>query len=251
MLVGQDMCIRDDGKYYTDDSSYSDSGAHYSSESRGHKLPGNTQDSVLVEGRLFVYLKTFEKFISQNPQIEYRNLARSGVKVKGAPYCDYEEALSWIGSSTDSKIFKEKVDELLEFRGTQIDHINSLQPLRDYTEKLLKEVLSVAVETEILPEKYSGTNYEKNPKILNLLERAMKVNSLIESNNEFWHCLVDGKTKKELALYKRIVRDINHPSKNWTAIQKNKEYFWAIAEGAHWLLNTLNSKVFFKQSSVA
>ena len=251
MLVGQDMCIRDDGKYYTDDSSYSDSGAHYSSESRGHKLPGNTQDSVLVEGRLFVYLKTFEKFISQNPQIEYRNLARSGVKVKGAPYCDYEEALSWIGSSTDSKIFKEKVDELLEFRGTQIDHINSLQPLRDYTEKLLEEVLALAIESEILPEKYSGTNYEKNPKILKLLERAMKVNSLIESNNEFWHCLVDGKTKKELALYKRIVRDINHPSKNWTAIQKNKEYFWAIAEGAHWLLNTLNSKVFFKQSSVA
>ena len=48
------MCIRDDGKYYTDDSSYADSGTHYSKETRGHKLPGNTQESVLVEGRLCI-----------------------------------------------------------------------------------------------------------------------------------------------------------------------------------------------------
>ncbi len=243
LFVGQDMCIRDDGKYYTDDSSYADSGAHYSKETRGHKLPGNTQESVLVEGRLFVYLKTFEKFISDNPGVEYRNLARTGVNIKGAPYLDYNEAKSWVGQGTDSQIFSDRVTALLEAEIGNLDLKESLKPLRLYTEKLLETSLSLAIETELLPEKFSGTNYEQNSKILNLLQETNKVNDLIESNNAFWHCLVDGKTKKELALYKRIVRDINFSSKNWTALQKNKEYFWAISEGCYWLLNTMDENL--------
>ena len=50
-FVGQDMCVRDDGRYYSDDTSYSDSGAHYASSNKGQRLPGNTQEKVLVEGR--------------------------------------------------------------------------------------------------------------------------------------------------------------------------------------------------------
>ena len=119
------MCIRDDGKYYTDDSSYADSGTHYSDIKRGHKLPGNTQDSVLVEGRLFVYLKTFEKFISENPDVEYRNLARTGVKVKGAPFLDYEEAKSWIGGTSDSQLFKDRVQKLLSTEENYADPYDS------------------------------------------------------------------------------------------------------------------------------
>ena len=60
-----------------------------------------TQDKVLVEGRLFVYLKTFEQFIAKNPNIEYRNLARTGVKIQGAPYLNYDDALAWIGNETN------------------------------------------------------------------------------------------------------------------------------------------------------
>ena len=39
----------------------------------------------------------------------------------------------------------------------------------------------VFVETDLLPDKFSDTNYEQNSKILNLLEKANKVNDLIES----------------------------------------------------------------------
>ena len=97
LLVGQDMAIRDDGRYYSDDTSYSDSGAHYASTEKGHRLPGNTQEKVIVEGRLFVYLKTFEQFISENQNVEYRNLARTGVKINGAPYITFEDAIGWVG----------------------------------------------------------------------------------------------------------------------------------------------------------
>ena len=40
LFVGQDMCIRDDGRYYTDDSAYSDHGGHYANTQQGHRLPG-------------------------------------------------------------------------------------------------------------------------------------------------------------------------------------------------------------------
>ena len=69
IFVGQDMCVRADGKYYTDDSAYADSGSHFTNKMDGHKLPGNTLPEVVVEGRLFVYLKTFEKFISDRGKI--------------------------------------------------------------------------------------------------------------------------------------------------------------------------------------
>ena len=114
LFVGQDMSVRDDGRYYTDDSSYADSGAHYSHAANGQRLPGNTQEKVLVDQRLFVYLKTFEQFIAKkDPSVEYRNLARTGVKIEGAPYMDYEQALEWIGSSSNAP-FCEKIRVLLD-----------------------------------------------------------------------------------------------------------------------------------------
>ena len=105
LFVGQDMCVRPDGKYYTNDSSYSDNGSHYTNKLDGHRLRQNTSKEVIVEGRLYVYLKTFEKFISDNPSIEYRNLAATGVKVKGADYIDFDTAKSWIEGSRSSAIF--------------------------------------------------------------------------------------------------------------------------------------------------
>jgi len=242
MLVGQDMCIRDDGKYYTDDSAYSDTGSHYSHITKGHRLPGNTQEKVLVEGRLYVYLKTFEKFISENPSTEYRNLCRTGVKVAGAPYLSYDEALEWIGSDSSSRTFDNEVKMLLENQGAPPNLTESLKPLKGFVERLLELSLSLAIQTEMLPEKFSGTNYSNNKKVLKLLEDSSAVNDLIESNDKFWHCLLDGKTKAELAIYRRIVRDIDFANNNWTALQKNKEYYWALSEGCDWLLSTIEEK---------
>ena len=89
-----------------------------------------------------------------------------------------------------------------------------------------------------------NTNYSENKTILGLLADSKKVNDLVDSNPKYWHILLDGKTKAELAIYKRIVRDIDSPNKNWALIHKNKEYFWALAEGSHWLLDLLNQKIF-------
>ena len=89
LFVGQDMCEMTASISMTQLMLIV---VHYVEQPKGHRLPGNTSDEVVVEGRLFVYLKTFEKFIKENPHINYRNLARTGVKVEGAPYMNYDEA---------------------------------------------------------------------------------------------------------------------------------------------------------------
>jgi hypothetical protein len=244
LFIGQDMCVRSDGKYYTDDSSYSDSGAHFTNKMEGHRLPGNTIDEVIVEGRLFVYLKTFEQFIAENKNVEYRNLAATGVKVCGADYITQEDALNWVGVSSSSSPFSDKITELLNNQKQMPELTEIFSGLKTFLENLLEHCLSLAIRTEMLPEKYSGTNYSENKTVLGLLADSNKVNALVDSNPRYWHILLDGRTKAELAVYKRIVRDIDSPNKNWALVQKNKEYFWALAEGSHWLLDLLNQKIF-------
>ncbi|MFP6899815.1 MAG: 6-hydroxymethylpterin diphosphokinase MptE-like protein, partial [Opitutales bacterium] len=63
LLVGQDMALKSDGQYYTNDSVYADQGLHYNEIMRAQNLPGNTLETVPVESRLFVYLRTFEQFV--------------------------------------------------------------------------------------------------------------------------------------------------------------------------------------------
>ena len=242
-LIGQDMCIRDDGKYYTDDSSYSDTGAHYSKKMDGHRLPGNTLKEVIVEGRLFVYLKTFEKFIQVNNGIEYINLARTGVKIEGVPYMTYEQAIASIDPESSSSIFDEKLQALLDAQISVDDLPACFEGLIAHAESILETALTLAVKSERLPEKFSGSNYSSNKEILRLLEDGAKVNKLVDANAKFWQAILDGRTKGELALYKRIIREIDSPNQSWKLAQQNKQYYWALAEGCHWLLNTINEKL--------
>ena len=81
-----------------------------------------------------------------------RNLARTGVRIKGAPYQTYEDALQWIGPDTSSKPFVDKVSYLLDNQGDCPDLRLIYKPAKTYVEELFKEVLAAAVETEVLPE---------------------------------------------------------------------------------------------------
>ncbi|MDG1324392.1 MAG: hypothetical protein P8P49_01405, partial [Opitutales bacterium] len=175
--------------------------------------------------------------------VEYRNLAATGVKVKGANYMDYDSALEWIGHSTSSKPFTDKIEKLLNQQKPVPKIEEVFAGLRKFLEKLLEEALGLAVETEMLPEKFSGTNYAENKSVTKLLAASKKINSLVDSNPHYWHILLDGKTKGELAIYQRVIRDISFSNKNWTAIQKNKEYYWALSEGCHWLLSLMDEKI--------
>ena len=245
MFIGQDMCVRDDGRYYTDDSFYADAGNHYASTDKGQRLPGNTQEKVLVEPRLFVYLKTFEQFISKKHEsVEYRNLARTGARIEGAPYISYEEATEWVGEGTNSKEFDSFLGNLLQNQEKNTDLKSLFDPIKKYANDILKTALEGAVEIEMLPEKFKDLNYSDNKKLKNQLLRGADVNQLVDSNQTLWHVLLEGRTKRELVIYQRLLREIVFKNKTWESVQKNKEYFWALSEGCHWLLNTLDDLIY-------
>lgn len=244
MFIGQDMCVLDDGRYYTDDSFYADTGNHYFSKDKGQRLPGNTQDKVLVEPRLFVYLKTFEQFIAKKDEsVEYRNLARTGARIEGAPYINFEEATNWVGES-NSKSFDSKLSDLLQNQEKNTDLKSLFDPIKKYTSDILELSLSGAVEIEMLPEKYKDINYSDNKKLKKFLLQGADVNKLVDSNQTFWHVLLEGRTKRELVIYQRLLREIVFKNKTWESVQKNKEYFWALSEGCNWLLNTLDNLIY-------
>ena len=114
-----------------------------------------------------------------------------------------------------------------------------LSPIFKYTEDILSNSLAAAVKTELILTNSREQIMQKNKQIKNLLFEAGKVNSLVDSSKLYWNFLFEGKTKAELVNYRRKIRDIDFPNKNWSAVQRNKEYFWALSEGAHWLLEQL------------
>jgi hypothetical protein len=240
LFVGQDMAIRQDGKYYTDDSVYADRGAHYNATDKVQNLPGNTLDTVAVESRLFVYLKTFAEFVSENRNVEYRNLATYGVRVEGVPYQTLDEALDWVKDG-DSTAFTSELSQLLNKEHTKVDPNEVFASTRTFVQKLFEASLQSALKIETLPGKYADLNYSNNSKLKKLLEMAPMVNKIVDSNEEDWSILFEGKTKGELVNYRRRIRDISGPNENWINLCRNKEYYWALAEGSHWLMSLMDS----------
>jgi len=40
-----------------------------------------------------------------------------------------------------------------------------------------------------------------------------------------------------------LIREIDSDNPNWKLVQQNKEYFWALAEGCNWLIETIDKKL--------
>jgi len=238
LLVGQDMAMKADGQYYTSDTFYTDQGTDYSDTIRAQNLPGNTLESVPVESRLFVYLRTFEQFVERHSDLEYANLARLGAKVKGVPYMTFEEALSWI-SDHDNAAFDQRMKDLFEETPSPMSLEECLKPTRVYVERLLEATLDAALRIENLPEKFSSPNYSDNPRIRKSLQQADHVNSLVDSSKLDYSILFEGKTKVELVAYQKKIKTIEGAHNQWVALQRNKEYYWGLFEGCKWLLDQL------------
>ena len=147
------MSVKEDGQYYTDDSFYADAGDHYVDIDKGHQLPGNTQEFVHVESRLFVYLKTFENFVSENPSVEYRNLARTGVKVKGYHILTMNKLFVGLGMLVTiiltqllPNYYRTKTGALMSVYFSTDNSIHGIPSMKS---------LSLALESESIPDKFS------------------------------------------------------------------------------------------------
>ena len=225
LLVGQDMSVRDDGRYYTDDSSYADSGAHYSNSPKGQRLPGNTQDKVLVEQRLFVYLKTFEQFIAKKePNIEYRNLARTGVKIQGAPYLNYDQASEWIGS-TSNTAFCERLRHLLDQQGQCPDLKEVFSRAKVALSNFWKKRSRPRFKPKCFRPSWKGPTSQAINQSRAFLKKEAKSMATADSSKEFWNLLLEGRTKSELVVYQRIIRDMTSPTRIGVQSRETRNIF--------------------------
>ena len=136
----------------------------------------------------------------------------------------YEDALLWMGES-DSTSFEHKIKNAISERSPFPDFKNLFTPIRSYTSNILSSALKGAMDIEQLPEKFKDINYSDNKKLKQILSKGTEVNQLVDSNETLWHVLLEGRTKRELVIYQRILREIVFKNKTWESIQKNKEYF--------------------------
>ena len=58
--------------------------------------------------------------------------------------------------------------------------------------------LSLALESESIPDKFSQPHYANNKKLKDLLKRSSEVNAIVDSDKTFWSIVFEGKTKGEL-----------------------------------------------------
>jgi len=144
--------------------------------------------------------------------------------------------------SGDSSSFEQNINELFAEQDSKppIDLSEIFASTQKYVESIFEKSLSAALRIETLPAKYSELNYSNNPKLKEILELANEVNALIDSRELDWSILFEGKTKAELVNYKRAIRHISGANETWDSICRNKEYYWALAEGAHWFLGLLD-----------
>ena len=109
---------------------------------------------------------------------------------------------------------------------------NLFTPIRSYTSNILSSALKGAMDIEQLPEKFKDINYSDNKKLKQILSKGTEVNQLVDSNETLWHVLLEGRTKRELVIYQRILREIVFKNKTWESIQKIRNIFGHCAKGA-------------------
>lgn len=249
-FVGQDMALTREGKSHTAESFYADEGRLISSVQKCRELPGNTFETVPVEEKLHVYLKTFEQLIAdvRYQDLEFINTSRLGVKIAGAPYKTYDEAYAWLGNNSSGHV-RDVLMQCIHNKPKATKPAG--EGTRDF-KKFVKAVMELAwdgaVAAEMLPDKFENKNYADNEKVHKCEQFSEKLNALLDSRPEDAQVLMDGKTKFELYRYLENCQAIKSPSEHWARLQKNKEYCWAIAEGAYFMLDRLEA--FDKKASV-
>jgi hypothetical protein len=108
-------------------------------------------------------------------------LARTGVKIKGVPYIDFEQAFNWI-SEVKKHSFDEKLEKLFDSQKDKPDLEAILKPIQSYASSLMEKALGLAVQIEMLPEKFSQPHYSENKKLKDLLKSAGEVNKIVDSD---------------------------------------------------------------------
>jgi len=246
-LVGQDLAIRADGRSHAEDSFYTDLGANRADTEECRRLPGNTLPEVLVESKLYIYLKTFEQLAVHRPQLKFCNTARLGARIAGMPYLPFDQALTWLGTkstsgATDALAGRHDSGAAQALGRDRARDV--LRPTRAFAAEMLKRALRAAALCEAFSDESVEEAAGDDARFSGVWAAADQIRAYAAENPGDFEILEGGRTRLELhkarASAQALPAGMAASTKRFVA---EREYAWAMAEGAWFLLHQLDSLV--------
>lgn len=241
-LVGQDLAVREDGRSHAQDSFYTDFGTNRTDTEECRRLPGNTLPEVLVESKLYIYLKTFEQLAAHRPQLKFCNTSRLGARIAGMPYMTFDAALAWLGNKptggAGDALAKRKREGSAHALGRgRMGEI--LASTREFSRDVLRLALRAAAGFETCSEKESQALLSAG--LHDAFAAAETLRRFLDAHPDDFAILEGGRTRLELHKARMAANAVPAGvSPDLRRLVADREYAWALAEGAWFLLNQLD-----------
>ncbi len=249
-LVGQDLAIRPDGRSHAVDSFYTDRGMNHLDPATCRRLPGNTLPEVLVEEKLYVYLKTFEELAVHRPHLKFRNTARLGARIAGMPYADFAAALRWLGGRSAVEVGSIIAGRHATGNGTGLSRealVAGLHSTVEYARALLPRALALAARCEACPAEKLGPAFVDDPEVRSLIEAADALRAEVQAKPAEYAILESGRTRFEFFRGRMDLAKVAGLPPHGRKLLADREYVWAIVEGVWFLQCSLQR--FFNSTS--
>jgi len=234
LLLGQDLCVREDGRSHAVDTFYTERGANRADLASCLWLPGNTLEKVPVEEKLGIYLKVFESLVQAlRGRVAFRNASRLGARIQGAPYATLAEAEELLAASATEPL-REGLAALEragpEEAGLRERARAALEGLRQYAREACRTALEGAIAMEGAPASAEGGAEAAFERARAARER---LDALFEERSDLHSILADGELKIELLRHARAAAELspNLPQAERERVEL-ESYLWAAAEGA-------------------
>ena len=234
VFVGQDLAVKSDGQLHNSDSFYADLGANQLKEEECRVVPGNVAESVKVESKLYVYLKSFELLAQKHGvDLELVNTSEFGAKIEGIPFVSFSEANQFLNrfSSNDLERRLNRVQAALAGNESSKKRlIEVLESISLYGSSISKIALkgALVLEDALLRNRTSlKSSLSKAESLRRDLEERL------EGDSDLHKVMSDGALKYERTLHARAVQrfDIDEEV-DLRRAGELLEYFWSEAEGA-------------------
>lgn len=234
VFVGQDLSAKSDGQLHASDSFYSDLGANRLSGEDFRTVPGNVEESVRVEAKLFVYLKAFESLAQKHgADLELFNTSEFGARIEGIPYVSTDEMDQRLKRS-DTSDFKSKLETIQGVLSSSESIGGRLEDVLESVSRFGKTVCEIALQGALALEEVLREDVaDIQSAIADAESLKQDLEALLEGNSDLHKVMSDGALKYERTLYARAIQDLgNLEDGQRRAAEGLREYFWSIAEGS-------------------
>ncbi|MGB0371509.1 MAG: motility associated factor glycosyltransferase family protein [Opitutales bacterium] len=254
-LVAQDLGYPASGQTHTSESFYAEEERNSVEIGDCDTVPGNTTPHVYQDGHMRLYQRAVENRIETLSHLEVINTSVDGAKIKGTLYLNFDDATQWVGSSDSSNVFDTladscKVPDDIDSAAARFDI--GTGPTEKYAQKVLDTALDLALSIEALPETFERANYFKNKNVQNCIHKSETLNQLATRHPLDHGTVAEGRARPLLLEFSELQKQTLSSSQHGDILLKNKEFAWALAEGAFFVLNTIReTRKKFQKLSVA